>query len=78
MPSSRRLNFRPMFPRSVSLVSIVMPMLFLTGSLVLGQPPAAAQSSAGDATLDEAFSMKLSAKSTRDLDKVVDLSLIHI
>ena len=72
MPSSRRLNFRPMFLRSVSLVSIVMPMLFLTCSLVLGQPPAAAQSSAGDATLDEAFSMKLSAKSTRDLDKVVD------
>ncbi|MDA8563386.1 tetratricopeptide repeat protein [Mariniblastus sp.] len=50
-----------------------MPMFVVTGSLVLGQPPAAsAQSSAGDETLDEAFSMKLSAKSTRDLDKVVD------
>jgi len=66
MPSSRRLNLR-----SLSLLSIVI--LLLTGSLVFGHPPAAtAQSSAGDKSLDEAFSMKLSAKSTRDLDKVVD------
>lgn len=73
MPSSRRLLLRSMLLRSVSLMSIAMPMLFVTGSLVVGQPPAAAaQSSAGDETLDEAFSMKLSAKSTRDLDKVVD------
>lgn len=71
MPSSRRLTLRSIFLRSVSLVSILM--LMLTASLVFGQPPAAAaQSSAGDETLDEAFSMKLSAKSTRDLDKVVD------
>ena len=73
MPSLRRLTLRSMFLRSLSLVSIAMPMFVVTGSLVFGQPPAAAaQSSAGDETLDEAFSMKLSAKSTRDLDKVVD------
>lgn len=66
MPSSRRLTIRAM-----SFLSIAM--LILTSSLVFGQLPAAtAQSSAGDETLDQAFSLKLSAKSTRDLDKVVD------
>lgn len=73
MPSLRRLFLHSTLLRSVSLMSIAMPMFVVTGSLVFGQPPAAvAQSSAGDETLDEAFSMKLSAKSTRDLDKVVD------
>ena len=68
MPSSRRLFF--FFTRSLLLA---MPILILTGSLAIQPAIAIAQSSEGDETLDEAFSMKLSAKSTRDLDKVVDL-----
>ena len=70
MPSSRRLLF--FFTR---YLFIAMPIIMLTGSLTF-EPAIAisvAQSSEGDETLDEAFSMKLSAKSTRDLDKVVDL-----
>ncbi len=67
MPSSRRLFFHLISPVGVLL------LLILNVSMAIGQADAAAQSSAGDATLDEAFSMKLTAKSTRDLDKVVDL-----
>lgn len=68
MPSSRRLFFH-----LISRVSVLLPILILTGSMAIGQTDAVAQSSAGDETLDQAFSMKLTAKSTRDLDKVVDL-----
>ena len=66
MPSSRRLIFH-------LIARVFILMLVPAGSLILIPTLAVAQSSAGDETLDDAFTKKLSAKSTRDLDKVVDL-----
>ena len=54
---------------SLGSLALLLPILLL----LCIAPAATAQSSEGDAELDQAFTMKLNAKSTRDLDNVVDL-----